>query len=72
MNPLGNTRKEILVQAEAFSRLGGNELELISRYAAVFRRTITEYEAAHDGEVPSVDHLLSLVSPDPDTRAMAA
>ena len=56
-----NTRDEILVQAEAFSRMNGNELELIQAYAADFRRIITDFESVH-GRVPTADDLLSIES----------
>lgn len=40
----------------------GNELELISLYAADFREIITEFECSHDGHVPSADDLLWIES----------
>ena len=57
----GKSKEEILAQAEAFSRLHGNELELIKVYAADFRDIINDFEAAH-GRVPTADDLLWLES----------
>ena len=57
-----DTKLENLAQAEAFSRIHGDELDMIHLYAADFRRIITEYERAHDGEVPSADDLLWIES----------
>jgi hypothetical protein len=56
-----HTREEILVQAEAFSRMSGNVLDLISLYAADFRRIITDFERTLD-RVPSADDLLWIES----------
>ena len=56
------TKKENLVQAEAFRRINGNELDLITRYAAHFRRIITEFERDHDGQVPTAEDLLWIES----------
>jgi len=50
------------VQAEAFRRMGGNELELIPIYAPDFRQIINEYERAHNGLVPSADDLIWIES----------
>lgn len=55
------TRDEILAQAEAFSRMSGNELELIWDYAADFRAIITEFELRY-GRVPTADDLLWITS----------
>lgn len=49
-------------QVGAFNRMPGNELELIRAYAADFREIITEYEAAHEGHVPSADDLIWIES----------
>lgn len=61
-----NSKKSILnenkAQAEAFQRMPGNELDLIQVYASDFREIITEYEASHEGHVPSADDLLWLES----------
>jgi len=57
-----NTKQENLSQVEAFRRMKGNELELISLYAADFRNIITDYERTHDGHVPSADDLLWIES----------
>lgn len=56
-----HTQEENQIQAEAFRRMHGNELELIRVYAADFRKIITEFEAA-TGRVPSADDLLWLES----------
>ena len=55
-------KEENQAQAEAFSRMQGDELELISRYAADFRKIITEFEYAHAGMVPTADDLLWIES----------
>ena len=55
------TRDEILSQAEAFSRMSGNELELIQEYAPDFRDIITAFERQH-GRVPTADELLWIAS----------
>lgn len=57
-----DTKMENLAQAEAFRRLNGNELDLISLYAADFRKIITDYESTHEGEAPSADDLLWIES----------
>ena len=57
-----NTKSENWIQAEAFRRMQGNELELIKVYAADFRKIITEFEASHNGHVPSADDLLWIES----------
>ena len=59
---LKDTKAENLAQLEAFQRMSGNELELISMYAADFRKIITDYEFTHDGRVPSADDLLWIES----------
>lgn len=56
------TKEENRSQAEAFRRMNGNELELISLYAADFRKIITDFELAHNGHVPSADDLLWIES----------
>ncbi len=55
-------KAENRVQAEAFRRMQGDELELISLYAGDFREIITEFECSHDGHVPSADDLLWIES----------
>ena len=55
------TRDEILAQAEALSRMSGNELELIKEYAADFREIIIDFERRH-GRVPTADDLLWIES----------
>ena len=55
------TKEEIQAQAEAFRRMNGNELELISLYAADFRQIITDFESTH-GRVPTADDLLWIAS----------
>ena len=55
-------KAENRAQAEAFRRMQGDELELISLYAADFREIITEFESSHDGRVPSADDLLWIES----------
>jgi len=57
-----NTKSENWIQAEAFRRMQGNELELIQVYAANFRQIITEFESSHNGHVPSTDDLLWIES----------
>ena len=56
-----NTKAENWVQAEAFSRLQGNELELIKLYAEDFRQIITDFELTH-GRVPTADDLIWIES----------
>jgi hypothetical protein len=56
-----NTKAENWAQAEAFRRMGGNELELINVYAANFRDIITQFETTH-GRVPTADDLLWIES----------
>ena len=56
-----NTKAENQCQAEAFRRMTGNELELITLYAADFRQIITDFEFKH-GRVPSADDLLRIES----------
>ncbi len=56
-----HTREENLAQAEAFSRMSGNELDLIKEYAADFRDIITEFERRY-GRVPTADDLLWIES----------
>ena len=55
------TKEENRAQAEAFRRMYGNEMELISLYAADFRRIITEFEQTY-GRVPTADDLLWIES----------
>ena len=57
-----NTKQENLAQAEAFRRISGNELDLITLYAADFRKIITDFECNHDGRVPTADDLLWIES----------
>lgn len=57
-----SVRKEILTQAEAFSRMHGNVLDLIPVYADDFRRIIVEFESIHNGRPPTADELLWLES----------
>ena len=57
-----NTKAENLAQAEAFRRMKGNDLELISRYASDFREIINQFEDAHQGSPPSADDLLWIES----------
>lgn len=57
-----NTKQENLAQAEAFRRISGNELDLITLYAADFRKIITDFESSHDGRAPSADDLLWIES----------
>ena len=45
------------VQAEAFRRMQGDKLELITLYAADFRKIITDFESTY-GRVPTTDELL--------------
>jgi hypothetical protein len=61
MKKTNHSREEILAQAEAFSRMTGNELELINLYAEDFRRIITDFERIH-GRVPTADDLLWIES----------
>ena len=56
-----NTKAENRSQAEAFRRMTGNELELITLYAADFRQIITDFEFTH-GRVPNADELLWIES----------
>lgn len=56
-----NTKAENRIQAEAFSRMSGNELDLITAYAADFREIIVEFERQH-GRVPTADDLLWIES----------
>jgi len=55
------TKEENLAQAEAFSRMSGNELDLIKAYAADFRDIITQFERRF-GRVPTADDLLWIES----------
>ena len=55
------TREENLVQAEAFRRMRGNELDLIQVYAEGFRSIISDFETAHS-RVPTADELLWIES----------
>lgn len=55
------TKAENWAQAEAFLRMQGNELELITLYAADFREIILEFEREH-GRVPTADDLLWIES----------
>jgi hypothetical protein len=55
------TKEENRVQAEAFRRMYGNEMELIWLYASDFRRIITEFEQTY-GRVPTADDLLWIES----------
>ena len=57
-----NIKEENLNQLEAFRRMNGNKLDLISRYAADFRKIITDFEFSHDGRVPSADDLIWIES----------
>lgn len=57
-----DTKMENLAQAEAFRRIQGDELDMITLYAADFRKIINEFERTHDGEVPSADDLLWIES----------
>jgi len=56
-----NTKDENRVQAEAFRRMGGNELELIQEYAADFREIITDFEHRF-GRIPTADDILLIES----------
>ena len=56
-----HVKEENRVQAEAFRRMQGNELELISIYAEDFRDIIMDFEAKY-GRVPSADDLLWIES----------
>ena len=56
-----HVREENQAQAEAFSRMQGNELELIGVYAEDFRDIISEFEAKY-GRVPTADDLLWIES----------
>jgi len=58
---INNTKAENLSQAEAFRRMEGDELVLISTYAADFRHIITEFKLLQ-GRVPSADDLLWIES----------
>lgn len=55
------TREENWAQAEALSRINGDELRSIERYAADFRRIINDFERSI-GRVPSADDLLWITS----------
>ena len=55
-------KEENQAQAEAFRRMQGDELKLISLYAADFRKIITDFESTHDGKVPTADDLLWIES----------
>jgi len=56
-----HVKDENLAQAEAFSRMSGNELDLIQEYAADFREIIVEFERRF-GRVPTADDLLWIES----------
>jgi hypothetical protein len=56
-----HTKEENRAQAEAFSRMTGNELELITAYAADFRDIITDFKQKF-GRVPTADDLLWIES----------
>ena len=57
-----NTKEENLAQAEALRRMKGDKLELISQYAADFRKIITDFEFTHNGRAPSADDLIWIES----------
>lgn len=59
---MSKVRATNLIQAEAFQRMKGNELELINQYAADFRDIISEFEMLHGGRLPSADDLLWITS----------
>ena len=56
-----HVKEENRVQAEAFRRMNGNELELIGVYAEDFRDIISEFEARFD-RIPTADDLLWIES----------
>ena len=56
-----HVKEENQAQAEAFSRMQGNELELIGVYAEDFRDIISEFEGRF-GRVPTADDLLWIES----------
>ncbi len=56
-----NTKAENRVQAEAFRRINGPELELIGNYAADFRDIITGFKMAY-GKIPTADDLIWIES----------
>lgn len=56
-----NIKRENRAQVEAFRRMAGNELELITLYAADFRQIIKDFEVTY-GRVPSADDLLWIES----------
>ena len=56
-----HVKEENLIQAEAFRRMHGNELELIGVYAEDFRHIIAEFESRF-GRVPTADDLLWIES----------
>ena len=58
----GNIKAENLAQLEAFQRMQGNKLDLISRYAADFRKIIRDFEGSHEGRSPSADDLIWIES----------
>jgi hypothetical protein len=57
-----NTKAENLAQVEAFRRMKGDKLALISQYAADFRKIITDFECTHEGRAPSADDLIWIES----------
>lgn len=57
-----HVKEENRAQAEAFRKMHGDALELIPIYAADFRDIISEFELAHDGQVPTAEDLLWLES----------
>ncbi len=56
-----NTKAENQSQVEAFRRMDGDVLDLISIYAADFREIISEFELSQS-RVPSADDLLWIAS----------
>lgn len=55
-------KAENWVQVEAIRRINGDVLEIIKDYASDFRQIICEFELMHEGEVPSADDLIWLIS----------
>lgn len=57
-----DTKLENLAQAEAFLRIQGDEMDMITLYAADFRKIISDFERTHRGQVPTADDLLWIES----------
>ena len=57
-------REENLAQSEAFRRLRGNELDLITLFAGDFQQVIEDFERHHDARIPPADDMLWIEAED--------